>query len=80
MGRSRGSASGKGEREGALSPFFVQRNLEKKISPKGKNPLGEMLLLANVVFVDRGVIVVLYQIDGVNVLVKDVGMDELLDV
>ena len=80
MGRSRGSASGKGEREGALSPFFVQGNLEKKISPKGKNPLGEILLLANVVFVNRGVVVVLYQIDGVDVLVKDAGVNELLDV
>ena len=80
MVRSRGSASGKGEREGALSPFFVQGNLEKKISPKGKNPLGEILLLANVVFVNRGIVVVLYQIDGVDVLVKDAGVDELLDV
>ena len=58
----------------------MQGNLEKKISPKGKNPLGEILLLANVVFVNRGIVVVLYQIDGVDVLVKDAGVNELLDV
>ncbi len=39
-----------------------------------------MLLLANVVFVNRGIVVVLYQIDGVDVLVKDAGVNELLDV
>ena len=80
MVRSRGPASGKGEGKEPFLLFFVQGNLEKKISPKGKNPLGEILLLANVVFVDRGVIVVLYQIDGVDVLVKDAGVNELLDV
>lgn len=73
MGRSRGSASGKGEGKEPFLLFLCREIWKRKISPKGKNPLGEILLLANVVFVNRGVVVVLYQIDGVDVLVKDAG-------
>ena len=80
MGRSRGSASGKGEGKEPFLLFLCREIWKRKISPKGKNPLGEILLLANVVFVNRGVVVVLYQIDGVDVLVKDAGVNELLDV